>query len=216
MSLTAKNNGTQMDPIPAGVHIAVCYGIVDLGTQFNEKFNKSVRKVLLLWELPQCRGEFERDGKKLNLPRAISRRYTLSLSEKANLRRDLESWRGKKFTAPELAGFDVQAVLGAACQMQIVHEAGSDGKTYAQISAIMALPKGTARPKPENPTLVFSFEGVTSAPVLPLTMPDWIREVIAESAEWKRFSGGQPSVATATTAPAAAKSTPPETVDQPF
>ena len=195
MTLIAKNNGTQMDPIPAAVHIAVCYGLVDLGTQWSEKFKKSAHKILVLWEIPGCRGEFERDGQKLNLPRAISRRYTLSLSEKANLRRDLESWRGKKFTAPELAGFDVQAVLGAACQMQIVHEVGSDGKTYSQISAIMALPKGTPRPKPENPTLAFSFEGVTSLPALPPNMPGWIREIIGESAEWKRFSGGQPSPA---------------------
>ncbi|MCX7009804.1 MAG: hypothetical protein NTY53_21605 [Kiritimatiellaeota bacterium] len=192
MSLIAKDKGPSIEPIPAGVHVAVCYGVVDLGTQFTAKFNKSIRKILMLWEIPGCRGDFDRDGQKVSLPRAISRRYTLSLSEKANLRRDLESWRGKKFTAQELAGFDVQAVLGAACQMQIVHEAGSDGKTYAQISAIMALPKGVARPKLENPKLVFTFEGVTGIPELPATMPDWIREIIAASAEWQRLSDGPP------------------------
>jgi hypothetical protein len=184
MSLTAKDKSPSIDPVPAAVHVAVCYGVVDLGTQFNPKFNKHTRKVLLLWELPQCRADFERDGKLQNLPRAISRRYTLSLSEKANLRRDLESWRGRKFTAQELEGFDIEAVIGAPCQLQIVHEAGSDGRTYAEISAIMALPKGTARPKPENAPLSFSFEGAQARPELPAHMPDWIKEIIAQSREW--------------------------------
>jgi hypothetical protein len=194
MSLTAKDKGPSVEPVPAGVHVAVCYGVVDLGTQFNPKFNKHARKVLVLWELPQCRADFERDGQKQNLPRAISQRYTLSLSEKANLRRDLESWRGRKFSAQELNGFDLQAILGAPCQLQIVHEQGKEGRPFAAIAAIMALPKGATRPKPENPLLFFTFEGVQGHPALPPTMPDWIKDLIAQSREWT----GQPAPVTST------------------
>ncbi len=186
MSLTAKNKGNPMEPIPAGVHVAVCYGVVDLGTHFNQKYNKEVHKILVQLELPECRAEFERDGQKVKLPRAISKRYTLSLSEKSNLRKDLESWRGRKFTAQELAGFDIAAIIGAPCQIQVVHEAGKDGRTYAAIAAIMALPKSMPRPKQENPTVHFSFEDAGPNPVLPPSLPEWISEIIIQSKEWNR------------------------------
>lgn len=184
MSLIAKNKGNPMDPIPAGVHVAVCYGVIDLGTHLNPKFNKEARKVLLQWELPECRAEFDRDGQKVKLPRAISKRYTLSLGEKANLRKDLESWRGRKFTAQELAGFDIAAIIGAPCQIQVVHEPGKDGRVYAAIAAIMALPKTMPRPKQENPAMHFSFEDAGPKPVLPPGLPDWIAEIIIQSKEW--------------------------------
>jgi len=206
MSLTAKEkSGAEIEPIPAGVYVAVCYGLIDLGTHHNPVFGNDARKVLIQWELPDVRGEFERDGAKVNLPRAISRRYTLSLSEKANLRRDLESWRGRKFAAKELAGFDLRALLGAACQLQIVHETSKEGRTYATIAAIMALPKGTPRPKPENPLLFFSFEEAGEKPVLPPGLPEWVSKIVAESREWREAMTGKPAPVSApapTTAPA--------------
>ncbi|MCX7009900.1 MAG: hypothetical protein NTY53_22105 [Kiritimatiellaeota bacterium] len=208
MSLLAKNKGNPMDPIPAGVHIATCYAVIDLGTHFNPKYNKEARKVLLQWELPECRAEFVRDNQKVKLPRAISKRYTLSLGEKANLRKDLESWRGRKFTAQELAGFDIAAIIGAPCQIQVVHEPGKDGRIYAAIAAIMALPKGLARPKQENPSLHFSFEDAGPKPVLPPGLPDWITEIIIQSKEWNR----QP-IATAVPAPTVTKPAPADAAD---
>ena len=85
----------------------------------------------------------------------------------------------------------------------MVHEAGKDGRVYAAIAAIMALPKGLARPKQENPSLHFSFEDCGPKPVLPPGLPEWIAEVIIQSKEWNR----QP-VATVAPANTAAKSAP--------
>ena len=97
MGLTAKDKGGgDFVLIPEDLHLAICFGIWDLGKQFSEKWEKSVHKILITWELPDCQGEFEQDGKRLKLPRVISKRYTLSLHKKADLKRDLESWRGKK------------------------------------------------------------------------------------------------------------------------
>jgi hypothetical protein len=31
--ITAGSSGPKSDPVPAGTHSAVCYGVVDLGTQ---------------------------------------------------------------------------------------------------------------------------------------------------------------------------------------
>ena len=198
MSLTAREkSGAEIEPIPAGVYVAVCYGLIDLGTHENKVFGGEAHKCLVQWELPDVRGEFERDGEKVSLPRAISKRYTLSLSEKANLRKDLESWRGRKFTAQELSGFDLRALLGAACQLQIVHETSKEGRTYATIAAIMALPKGTPRPKPENPPTFFSFEEAGAKPELPADLPEWVEKLVMESREWRNAMTGGPGPATA-------------------
>ena len=198
MPLTAREKtGAEIEPIPAGVYVAVCYGLIDLGTHHNPVFGNEAHKCLVQWEVPDVRGEFERDGEKVNLPRAISKRYTVSLSEKANLRKDLESWRGRKFTAQELSGFDLKAILGAACQLQIVHETNKEGKTFAGIAAIMALPKGTPRPKPENPPAFFSFEEAGEKPVLPPGLPEWVQKIVMESRKWREaYAAAAPAPAT--------------------
>lgn len=183
MGLLAKSTGKQMDPIPEGVTMAACFAIYDMGTQFDAKWNKSKREVLFMWEVPEHRIDIEKDGVQKNLPRAISQTYTLSLHQKAALRKVLESWRGKAFTEPELAGFDVKKVLGASCQLQIVHNKSHDGtKTYANVGAIMALPKGIKPLKAENVLKWFSFEETSE---LPDDTPEWVAKSIAESDEWK-------------------------------
>lgn len=88
---------------PAGTHIAVCYRVIDLGTQ-ETTFKGEVKhqhKILISWEIPD---EKMKDGR----PFTIGKRYTWSMSEKANLRNDLESWRGK-FTAADFGpnGFKI-------------------------------------------------------------------------------------------------------------
>ncbi len=84
MGLKAKaKNGENIPPMDEGVYVAVCYGYVDLGTQYSEHYKKSSRKVQILWEIPDERIDIQRDDKTVNLPRGISKRYTLGLGKKA-------------------------------------------------------------------------------------------------------------------------------------
>jgi len=181
MGLTAKvTGGTDLAPIEAGVHLAVCYGIYDLGTHHDDIYGKDKHQIVILWEVPDTRIEVEREGKRVNLPRAISSKYTLSLGEKARLRKDLESWRGRPFNVDELEGFDLRNVLGKSCQLSIVHITKND-RTFAGISAIMGLPRGMKPVAPENEPQWFSMEeGI----VIPASTPDWIKDLIAKSAEY--------------------------------
>ena len=180
MGLTARDKGGgDYIPIPEDLHLAVCYGIFDIGTQFSERYQKSIHKVVIVWELPHCRGDFERDGKMVNLPRAISKTYRVSLHKKADLRKDLESWRGQRFAEEELKGFDLKKLLGASCQIQVIHNKVED-KTYSNISAITKAPKGT-KTTPENPMKFFSFEDNTD---IPEGTPEWISDLIKNAEEW--------------------------------
>jgi len=162
MALMAKSDGEgkHFDPVPEGPHIAVCYLVADLGTHHDDRYDKDTHRVLIGWEIPDERITITRDGEELDLPRVISQRYTLSLHEKANLRKDLEAWRGKRFTDKELGGFDLQQVLEVGCQLQVIHTQKEE-KTYANIGALMALPKGVKAPKTENEPLWFSFQEST-------------------------------------------------------
>lgn len=128
MPIIAREPDTKFTPAPEGLHQAVCVDVHDEGikeTQWGEK-----QKVLLVW---QIEARDDESGKRYD----VRGYYTLSLSEKANLRRDLECWRGQKFTVDELRGFDLEKLIGANCQLQIVHNLADKGKTYANVQAIV-------------------------------------------------------------------------------
>jgi hypothetical protein len=132
---TASGDSKTFDPAPAGVHQGVCVDVVDLGILDVtwQGQSKKQHKINVAWQIAELR----EDGK----PFLVFKRYTLSLSEKANLRKDLESWRGRAFTREEEMGFDVESVIGANCLLNIQHNE-SGGKTYANVVSIMPLVKG--------------------------------------------------------------------------
>lgn len=178
MALTASARNNDIEPIPAGVHRAVCYGVVDLGNQksiYNNK-EKIVHKVLVMWELPDERIKIKDEEK----PRIVNARYTLSLGKKATLKSILESWRGRPFTKEELNRFDMRNMIGANCQLNIIHNE-KDGETYANVSSVIPLPKGTPKLAPESDVLWYSME---ESMEFPSNMPDWVKETIKKSQEW--------------------------------
>jgi hypothetical protein len=130
---------------------------VDLGTQESEQYGPKA-KIALLWEIPDERIEVK--GK--SLPRGISKRYTASLNEKANLRKDLEAWRGRQFTAAELAGFDLANILGKSCLLNVIHQETPRG-TFAGVAGVMPLPKGMPPKAPENGITHFSIKDAVEA-----------------------------------------------------
>ena len=128
-------DGKVFEAAPAGVHQAVCVDVVDLGILDVtwQGVTKKQRKVNVAWQLNEDRD----DGK----PYLVFKRYTLSLHERAGLRKDLESWRGKKFTSDEERGFDIERLLGVNCLLNVTHNHVGD-RTYANIVSIMPLVKG--------------------------------------------------------------------------
>lgn len=133
MAIIVKNTGGgSFEPAPEGVHMAVCCDVVDLG-EIETKFGKK-HKIDVVWQVD----EKMKDGR----PYLVQQRYTASLNEKANLRHDLEAWRGKKFTEEELAGFDLEKLIGVPCQLLVVHNEANE-RVYANVKSIMAAPKGS-------------------------------------------------------------------------
>ena len=188
MSLIAKGSESGFKPVPEGTHLARCYRIVDLGTQESTYLGqvKTQRKVMLQFE---CHGQDEngfelvtRDGE----PMSISKNYTLSIGEKARLRQDLESWRGKAFTREELNGFELKNLLGVWAMISVIKTPGENGKEYANINAITPVPvvvKKNGLPPHYNEAKIFSIDD----PDMELfgTFSDYLKGKIEGSPEWR-------------------------------
>ena len=173
----AKESGKDFTPVPAGTHVARCFAVISLGTQSSPMFPASF-KVMLMWEVP---GEhIEIDGKPA--PMTIPKEYTLSLSEKAHLRHDLQSWRGKDFTKQELEGFEVQKVIGFPCMLSVLHKESAKKKTYAVVAAVSAMPKGVQCPPQWHKTIHYEISDGQNDVFQAL--PEWIQKKIAQCEEW--------------------------------
>lgn len=115
-------------PTPEGMHNAVCVDIIELPKQQTPWGEKD--KIKIVWETSAPMD----DGR----PYLAFATETRNLSSKSNLRALLKGWRGRDFTPEELAkGFDPETLIGACCQLVIVHQLGKNGNTYANVSTII-------------------------------------------------------------------------------
>jgi hypothetical protein len=188
MIVTGSNTERRQFQIaPAGTHLARLYRIIDLGTQIREYEGKVTmnRKGKFFFEL---HGE-DAEGKPLltsdGKPLIQSREYTISLNEKANLRRDLEAWRGKSFTEQELKGFQLKTLLGHFCMVNISHRQKGD-LTYADLKGISSVPaiyKKAGLPEGVNSTMLFDLNAFDAAMFDSLS--ENIKEVIKKSPEYR-------------------------------
>lgn len=186
MAIIAQNTDTNTVLAPAGNHIARCYSMVHIGTLDDEYMGqpRKTNKVRLTWELPNEKHIFrEENGPE---PFVVSKEYTLSMGEKSNLRKDLESWRGKAFSEDEAKAFDVTVLTGVPCMINVIHKDSSTGKTHARVTGVTPLPKGIDCPEQINPSFEFNFdEGFENLE----SLPDWLKDKIKSSYEFKSKMG---------------------------
>lgn len=188
-----SGNGGNFKRVPAGVYIGRCYSLVDLGTQTSngQYGEKHQHKIRVAWELF---GEDENgqpltidvDGKEM--PMTISKSYTVSLHEKAGLRKDLSAWRGRDFTDEEAKAFDVSKLIGAYCMVNVT-TSENNGKTYSNVGGLTPLPSAlkNAKPAPVHGHVLFNLDEPNMAVFA--TFHEKLQEVIKSSPEWEAFIG---------------------------
>jgi len=176
MSLIIKSNGGGAKPLEPGTYTAVCYGLIDIGWQYSEQFGNSSPKVVIMWEIPDEKITIDGEEKS----RVVSATYTMSLNEKANLRKVLAAWRGKDFTAEELKGFNLSSILGVPCLLNIARRE-STGKTF--VAGVMQPPKGTKKPKATMAPILFDLDNDPLEKIE--VLPAWIQDTIKKSETYK-------------------------------
>lgn len=176
-------NSAAFQAAPVGAHAATLIRIIDIGTQEGEyQGQKTVRRQnLFTWELPN---EAMEDGQ----PFIISKFYTASIGEKANLTKDLTSWLGK---APQPGNPKAEDLLGKSCQV-IVSERENTGKRV--VSGLAPLPKGITIPKKShNPIVFFDLENFDQTTFDGLS--EGIKTMVMKSPEYANIINGvEPTV----------------------
>lgn len=169
----SDSGGGEFEQCPAGSHVALCVGLIDLGTQHGEYNGKQTtrQQIIIRWETPD---EHLEDGQ----PFLVSAFYTNSLGEKSKLRPLLEAWRGRPFSPEELQRFDLQNILGKPCLLNVIH----NDNNKARVTGVMALPKGMTAPKPHNPLSAFWIDEWDQAAFDAL--PEGFRKIIMQSDEY--------------------------------
>lgn len=168
-------------PIPDGTYLGVCSMIVDLGEMYSETYKKCQRKVMIGWQLPE--ETIEVNGK--TEPRVVTNRYTATLGETGNLYRDLIAWRGKPFTAEELAAFNLENIIGASCLLTVSTSKNGD-KTYTNVTGVAKLLKGMEKGELVGEPLLFNLDTATAEDVEAL--PQWIANQIKKSETYKAMT----------------------------
>lgn len=187
MAIYAENTGSSREPIEAGTYMGRCYQMIHIGHVLEtiQGTEKKLNKVRLGFELPT---EIQANGK----PATLSQEYTLSMSTKSNLRKMLESWRGKKFTDEEAKRFDITVLLGIPCSITVI----VNDKGYENISAITTMMKGSTPPKQINANQELNYDDFNEE--LFNDLPDFIKDKIKRSDEYteyinkKDFDGASP------------------------
>ena len=191
--IASDSGGGNFKRVPAGAYIGRCYSLIDLGTQLSsgQYGEKMQHKLRIGWELF---GEdedgnpltIEVDGKEM--PMTISKSYTVSLHEKAGLRKDLAAWRGKDFTDEEAKAFDVSKLIGAYCMVNVT-TSETNGKTYRNVAGLTPLPGAlkNAKPAAVHAPQVFDLDNPDMKVFA--TFHEKLQEAIKRSPEWKRNKG---------------------------
>lgn len=175
------NSQTEFKQAPEGTHLARCIRIIDLGTQTNEYQGKInfQEQILIFWELPN---ELSDNGE----PLLISKFYTNSFYEKASLRHDLETWRGREFSKEELKvfeqnPFDLQSLLGLPCLLSVVH----NDKGRAKVGAVLKAMANMPCPPPHNEYISFWLDEFDQTVFNNLS--EKIKDIIKKSPEYTQL-----------------------------
>ncbi len=182
MPTIAPKQSSNYEQIKAGTHIARLYQILHIGTQDVEWQGqiKQQYKIRLSFEFPNQTKVFK-EGEPAK-PMVLSQEYTLSMGEKANLRKIVEGMIGTSLQEKEAESFDLEDLLGKACLVSVKHKE-SKGKMYANIATTAPLMEGQVAPAQVNESRVIGFVNWNQEVFDKL--PKFIQEKIQTSPEYQ-------------------------------
>ncbi len=177
--------------VPEGTHVATCYSLLHLGhvpNTYPGAENPTINKIRLTWELPELLNVFK-EGEEAR-PYSISQEYTLSMGDKANLRKAVESWLGKKFSDAEAVNFDVEELVGKSCMLGVVHIETKAGNPFAVVNSVMRLP-ASVKTEQINKSKIITWDTMTVD--IFNKLPTFIQDKMKTSTEYKDWAKSQGS-----------------------
>jgi len=173
---------------PAGNHIARVCQVIQIGTleETTPKGElKKRQKVRIAFELPTEVHVFNPD--KGEEPFMIGQKYTLSFFGSSNLRKLVEGIVGV-MTDEEAEDYDVSALLGKTCMLNVGHKTSAKGNTYAVIQGTAPLPKSIVAPEAVIPPVILSYDAWNESTFD--SLPQFVKDEMASSDEYVKMRGG--------------------------
>lgn len=128
-----KSEGS-FTPHSEGQFAAVCVDVVDLGQRV-EQWPGSPDRIV-----DKCAIVFGTDSE--GETKDIASEFSLSMHEKAKLRKFLEAWRGKSYTDEQAKqGVPLDKLVRKGALISVEHKTSGKGRKYAVIATIAPLPK---------------------------------------------------------------------------
>lgn len=131
---------------PEGTYQAVLIGLIDEGTQENVKFGTKEPKIVLVFEINENNSHGEHY--------IIYEEFSAFLSERANLRKLIDGWRGKPFDDKEIKTFNLNTIVGKHCLAGIQY----NQKGYAHIKQVLDIPKDTQKMEAKTVPYIFRID----------------------------------------------------------
>jgi len=151
---TAKDSGGGFTPHSEGQHGVVCVDVINLGTKletFPGAEPREVDKVALVF----ASGERQEAGQLV----LLTVEMTLSMNEKANLRKFLESWRGRSYTAEQAEkGVPLEKLQGNTALVSVEHITTKTGRRFAKVQSVAPLPQAMAMSTDKVAALLEEYE----------------------------------------------------------
>lgn len=176
--IVSGNTTFERELPPVGATLGRLIRIIDLGTH-EEEFKgekKFTRKVKFIFELSD---DLMKDGRPFIIS---SEGFTFNISEKAKLRKFIETAIGRKLTEQEVAGYDISQMINQVYSISIATGVSKKGSEYAYIASISPKRKSDALRDPENQVFIFDLDNFDDAIFQKLGKYD--QELIQSSVEF--------------------------------
>ncbi len=166
--------------VPDGTYMARIASIIDLGIQEQTDWKTQEPtdpkpRVLVTWELPTETIEVEHnDGEIENMPRLISKEYTLSNYDRSNLMKLISVLKPSLKVLTEL--------LDETCMVNV----GSTINGNAKITSVISAPNGMPIDPLSKPPVNFDFD--TPAEDMYVLQPAWVRMKIKSAENYNGFA----------------------------
>jgi hypothetical protein len=144
-----KHDGDgQYEPAPEGPQQVVCVDGIFLGEKV-EMFPGSPAKLVKKYALVFQTADFNpATGRRFE----IQKEFTVSMHERAALRKFLGNWRGKQYTDEEAAKVELHKVVGVNGLATVEHKTSQAGRKYAVVTNITPLVRGMTKIDPSDYT----------------------------------------------------------------
>jgi hypothetical protein len=178
---------TQRELVPEGNHPARIYELIEIGTvegswMGQPKMNHNVR---VSFEFPTKKFVFNEE--KGAQPFVLSREMSLSLGEKANLRKIVEAVEGRKLTDAEAVNYDVLTIVGKPLLVTVSHtEPNQEGIQYANATTFSAVIEGLTVAPLYNPIRVLTYGEWNSETFN--SLPDFLKEKMVKTPEYQQMT----------------------------